>query len=278
MNKVLNRYIPFAKAGMKGFLAYKAQVFLWLFISLIEVLFVVFLYHAIYRNSPDGINSVINGFTFSEMVLYMITSFVFSFVVFESDTSWNIYHDIKEGTIANTLTKPVSYRLRYLFTCFGDVFIGAIFVMLPLLVVTYSIFIGLGLISISISMMLINLLFFVIFLLIALVINDSICYLVGLLTFYTEHMFGLNMFKYSLQTFLSGVTIPLSYMGIFGVIFSYTPFAFLNSTPVLIIMGKVEITRILLYLGVAIFWLVIIEVFNKLLFNHCIKKVTVQGG
>lgn len=278
MSKVLNRYIPFAKAGMKSFLVYKAQIFMWLIISLIEVLFVVFLYQAIYRNSADGINSVINGFTFYEMVLYMITSFVFSFVVFSSDTSWNIFVDIKEGTIANTLTKPVSYRLRHLFTCFGNVFIGTVFLMLPLLVIVYSIFIGLGYIDILISAMILNAFIFVLFLFVALVINDSICYFVGLLTFYTEHMFGLNMFKSSVQTFLSGVMIPLAYMGIFGVFFSYTPFAFLNSTPVLILMNKVELFQMLIYLCVAIIWVVLIEFSNKILFNHCIKKVTVQGG
>ena len=79
-SKFLRQYLPFASAGVKSVLAYKAQIFMWLFIAFIDVFFIVFLYQAIYRNSPDGMSSVINGFTFYEMVLYMITSFVFSFV------------------------------------------------------------------------------------------------------------------------------------------------------------------------------------------------------
>ena len=137
----LNRYIPFSKAGIQGFLSYKAQIFMWLIISFLEVLFVVFLYNAIYRNSKEGISSVINGFTFYEMILYMITSFVFSFVVYQSETSWNIFQDIKEGTIVNTITKPVSYRLRHLFTCIGTTLIGLVVVLLPLTIIVYSIFI-----------------------------------------------------------------------------------------------------------------------------------------
>ena len=79
--KKLKLYIPFSKAGIKGIIVYKAQIFMWLFISFVDVFFVIFLYQAIYRNSLDGINSVINGFTFYDMVLYMVTSFVFSFVI-----------------------------------------------------------------------------------------------------------------------------------------------------------------------------------------------------
>ena len=101
--------MPFAKAGVKVELAYKAQIVMWIIISFVEVMFVVFLYGAIYRSSENGMDSIINGFSFTEMILYMITSFFFSFVMGSGDTSYEIATDIREGTIANTLTKPVSY-------------------------------------------------------------------------------------------------------------------------------------------------------------------------
>ena len=119
IKKKLKLYLPFSKAGIKIELAYKAQIVMWIIISFIQTFFVLFLYNAIYRNSPEGMESVINGFTFYDMVLYMITSFFFSFIMGSGDTSYDIWTDIKEGTIANTLTKPVSYRLRHLFTYFG---------------------------------------------------------------------------------------------------------------------------------------------------------------
>ena len=278
VSKFFKQYMPFASAGVKGVLSYKAQTFMWLFIAFIDVFFIVFLYQAIYRNSPEGMSSVINGFTFYEMVLYMVTSFVFSFVVNSSETSWNIFQDIKEGTIANTLTKPVSYRLRHLFTCFGTTFIGLLIVMLPLTTIVYINFISFKFIEMSILNFILNFLLFIIFAVIAMIINDGISYTVGLLTFFTEHMFGLNLFRNSIQGFLSGQLLPLSYMGIFGVIFSFTPFAFMNSTPVLMMMGKLEISSILIYFAVGILWIIIIELSNRLLFKFCIKRVSVQGG
>ena len=274
----LNLYLPFSKAGIKIELAYKAQIVMWIFISFIQTFFVLFLYQAIYRNSPDGMNSVINGFSFYDMVLYMITSFFFSFVMGSGDTSYDIYTDIKEGTIANTLTKPVSYRLRHLFTYFGVVTFDYAVIIIPFLSIVYGIFIGTGLLQVNVIWFIANAIFFVIFSILAGFINNAVSYFVGMLVFYTDHLFGLNMARNALQGFLGGQMIPLAYMGALGVAFSYTPFAFLNSVPVLTLMGKLEISGILLYLAIALFWIAAIETVNHLIFKHALKKITVQGG
>lgn len=271
-------YMPFAKAGVKTELSYKAQIVMWMIISFVEVFFILFLYQAIYRNSPDGMGSVINGFTFNDMVLYMITSFVFSFVMGAGDTSYNIYTDIREGTIANTLTKPVSYRLRHLSTFLGMVALDLVIVMIPLMTVTYGAFFALGIIKMGAWEFIQNLIFFFIFTILGCFINDAISYFVGMLVFFTDHLFGLNMARTALQGFMAGKMVPLAYMGIVGVIFSYTPFAFLGSVPVLTLMGKVDIKEIIVYILVAIAWILAIELINHLIFSYAMKKLTVQGG
>ena len=238
----------------------------------------VFLYQAIYRNSPDGMSSVINGFTFYDMILYMLTSFFFSFVMGGGDTSYDIATDISEGTIANTLTKPVSYRLRHLFTYLGGLSLNFVMIVLPFMTVIYGIFIGLGILKITLGRMLLNVLFFLIFSILAGFINNAISYFIGMMVFYTDHLFGLSMARNAIQGFLGGQMIPLAYMGMLGVVFSYTPFAFMNSIPVLVIMGKIEVMQSIVYIFIAILWIFIIELANKLIFNHALKKVTVQGG
>lgn len=278
IKRLFNLYLPFSKAGVKIELAYKAQIIMWVFISFIEVFFVVFLYQAIYRNSPEGMNSVINGFTFYDMILYMLTSFFFSFVMGGGDTSYDIATDIREGTIANTLTKPVSYRLRHLFTYLGGLSLNFVMIVLPFMTVIYGIFIGLGILKVTLGRMLLNILFFLIFSILAGFINNAVSYFIGMMVFYTDHLFGLSMARNAIQGFLGGQMIPLAYMGMMGVVFSYTPFAFMNSIPVLVIMGKMEITQSIVYIFIAILWVFIIELVNKLIFKHALKKVTVQGG
>ncbi len=278
IKKTLDLYLPFSKAGVKIELAYKAQIVMWIFISFIEVFFVVFLYQAVYRNSPDGLNSVINGFTFYDMILYMLTSFFFTFVMGSGDTSYDVYTDIREGTIANTLTKPVSYRLRHLFTYLGVFVFDWLVVVLPFLTVIYGIFIGLGLLSVTVGGFILNVVLFILFSILAGFINNAISYFIGLMVFYTDHLFGLNMARNAIQGFLGGQMLPLAYMGTMGVVFSFTPFAFMNSAPVLIIMGKVDIMQALLYILIAILWILIIEVANHFIFKSALEKLAVQGG
>ena len=251
---------------------------MWIFIAFIETFFVIFLYGAIYRNSANGINSLINGFTFHDIILYTITSFFFSYIMGGGDTSYDIATDIREGTIANTLTKPVSYRLRHLFSGSGSFAFSYVVIVIPFLTIIYGIFIGLGWLNVKIGEMLINIGLFFAFSILASLISNGISYFVGMLVFYTDHLFGLNMAKNAIQGFLGGQMVPLAYMGAMGVAFSFTPFAFMNSAPVLILMGKVEIKQIVVYIFVALAWIIVIEMANKLIFSHALKKLTVQGG
>ena len=278
IKRTLKLYLPFSKAGIKMELAYKAQIVMWIFISFVEIFFVVFLYEAIYRNSENGMSSVINGFTFYDMILYMITSFFFSFVMGSGDTSYEIATDIREGTIANTMTKPVSYRLRHLFTYAGSLTLNYSVIILPFMTLVYGVFLGTGLLKTSWQEFALNVLFFLIFSVLAGFINNAVSYFIGLMVFYTDHLFGLNMARNALQGFLGGQMVPLAYMGSVGIVFSYTPFAFMNSVPVLTLMGKVDIKQTLIYILIAIVWIIVIELANKLIFSHAMKKLTVQGG
>ena len=153
-----------------------------------------------------------------------------------------------------------------------------IVIIIPFLSILYGIFIGTGLLKISALQFVLNVVFFMIFSVLAGFINNAVSYFVGMLVFYTDHLFGLNMARNALQGFLGGQMVPLAYMGTLGVIFSYTPFAFMNSIPVLTIMGKLDIINILIYLGIALLWIVLIEIVNRMIFKHALKKITVQGG
>jgi ABC-2 type transport system permease protein len=208
----------------------------------------------------------------------MLTSFFFTFIMGSGDTSYEIYTDIREGTIANTLTKPVSYRLRHLFTYFGTFTFDWLVVALPFMTIIYGIFIGTGLLKITIGRFIINALLFIVFSIIAGFVNNAISYFVGLMVFYTDHLFGLNMARNAIQGFLGGQMLPLAYMGKLGVVFSYTPFAFMNSVPVLVIMGKVDILQALLYILIAILWILVIETANHFIFKRALTKLAVQGG
>ena len=276
--KRIKKYFPFLRAGMKTFLIYKASVFIWFLIWLVNISFIFFLYKSLYASSPSGPDSIINGFSFYEIVFYSIFVFAYSFTVGCSNTSEYISDDIKEGTIANTLLKPVSYRLRYLFTCLGTFFIQILVLGLPVITITYILYIIYSGNSIDILNIIFNFVLFLIFSILGLIINDALGYFLGLMTFFTQHVFGLNLIREALTNFLSGAMVPFSFMGVFGKVVSYLPFSYLGSTPTLVLMNKLNGIDILIFIGVGILWIVIIEVINKLVFSSSMKKLVVQGG
>jgi ABC-2 type transport system permease protein len=150
-------------------------------------------------------------------------------------------------------------------------------ILIPLFIILYGIFIGIGFITVTWTFIFDIIIFFALTFC-GIIIVDAIGYFIGLMTFFTEHMFGLNMMKSVISSFLSGGMIPLSFMGAFGVFCSYTPFAFMTSTPILTLMGMIPTTQGAIYVAVAIGWVIILEVINKLIFNFCVKRLSVQGG
>lgn len=275
---MFKRYKPFFRAGAIELLSYKFNLFTWLIVSSLQVICIVFLWIAIYQNSSDGYNSVINGFSFPEMISYLVMINIFSFVSFDGTTLWTINDEIRNGTIAMSFTKPISYRVRLLATTLGATSMQFILFGIPCFSLAYIIFILLGFIEVT-SMFIIYLLLFFVARLIAILILDSIHYIFGVLCFYTSSGYGINQIKDVIIAFLSGTLIPLSFFpGVFENIVNCLPFSSIAQTPILIMLMKVDIIDAVILILKGIIWLVVLEVFAKVLFNHASKKITVQGG
>lgn len=277
---MFRKYKPFFRAGAMDLLAFKFNLFTWLFVTAFQVACILFLWIAVYQNSPNGLDSVINGFTFKEMICYLVMINIFNFVVFSNNTMWSIKEEIKDGTIAMAFIKPISYRLRFVFTTFGSVFMQNILIGLPCFSIAYVVFIAIGYIKIaSVGIFILHLLFFIISLLLATLLNDTIDYIFGILCFYTSSGFGINQIKNVIIGFFSGTLLPLSFFpGIFGEIIQYFPFAGMGQNPILIFLMKVDAIESLKLIALSIIWIGLLECFAALLFRHASKKITVQGG
>ena len=118
---MFKRYKPFFRAGIMDLMAYKFNIFMWLFVTVFEVAVVVFLWISVYKNSPEGADSIINGFTFKEMITYVVMINIFTFITMDGSTLWQINDEIKMGTISIAFTRPISYRKRFIATTLGNV-------------------------------------------------------------------------------------------------------------------------------------------------------------
>lgn len=277
---MLRKYKPFLRASAMDMMAFKFNIIVWAIVTVFQVACLIFLWLAVYSSSEGGFNASINGFTYKEMISYVVLTTVFGFVTFNNDTMWFINRDIQQGTIANYVIKPISYRGKFVASNIGAFLMMSLVFGIPLYAISLGVLIGIGFLPItSVWGFIAHLGLFVVSSVIACLLNDTIAYIFGILCFYTSSAWGLNSLKTTIISFLSGTLLPLAFFPpVFKDIVSYMPFAGMSQNPVLILLMKYDYMDSLKVILIALGWLIILEVLAKLLFNHAIKKVTVQGG
>ena len=261
-------------------MAYKFNILIWVIVTIFEVACLVFLWLAVYSSSEGGMDASINGFTYKEMIAYVVLTTVFGFVTFNNDTMWHINQDIIKGTIGNYVIKPISYRGKFVASNLGSFLMMGLLFGLPLYGISLGVLIGIGFLPIvSVWDFIAHIGLFLVSSVLACLLNDTIAYLFGILCFYTSSAWGLNSLKTTVISFLSGALLPLAFFPpIFRDIVGYMPFAGMSQNPILILMMKYDYWQSLKVILISLAWLIILELFVKLLFSHAIKKVTVQGG
>ena len=277
---MLKKYKPFLRAGAIDTMAYRFNILIWAVITVCQVACLVFLWLAVYRSSAGGMDAEIHGFTYREMIAYVVLTTIFNFVTFNNDTLWNINTDIKKGTIGNYLIKPISYRGKFAATSLGSLFTMTLMFGVPLYTAALVTLGSLGFLpDLTFPTFFAHLVLFLLAGLCASLLNDTIAYIFGVLCFYTSSGWGLNSLKETLVAFLSGTLLPLAFFpaGLQEAV-SWMPFAGMSQNPILILMMKYDLVQSLRCLALSAAWIVLLELFAKLLFMRAVRKVTVQGG
>lgn len=273
----MKKYIPFFKAGMMEELAYRAGLFAWMLITFLQLVCVAFLWTAVYNSSSSP---VINGFTFNEMIVYFVFTNIFAFMCLGTETLHDINSEIKDGTIAISFIKPISYRIRFLFRVMGTCATRIIIMGIPTIVISMIIFIKMEFLKVSsYPVFCLHIVLFIVSMIFAIAVYDTIDYICGICCFYTTAAWGLNFSKNVMVNFFSGVLIPLAFFpGKLGEIAEMLPFAGLSQNPVYILIMRVDIKTAGFIILKSVIWFIILNLAAKLLFIKASKKITVQGG
>ena len=279
-NDMLKKYKPFIRASAMDMMTWRFNILVWVIVTVFEVACLIFLWLAVYSSSEGGIDASINGFTYKEMISYVVLTTVFGFVTFNNDTLWYINQDIRKGTIGNYVIKPISYRGKFVASNIGAFLMMSLVFGTPLYGASLGVLIGIGFLPVpSVLDFIAHFGLFLVASVLACLLNDTISYIFGVLCFYTSAAWGLNALKQTIISFLSGTLLPIAFFpNVFREIVSYMPFAGMSQNPVLILMMKYSYLECLQVILISLGWLIVLEVFAKLLFNHAIKMVTVQGG
>ncbi|MBQ9673058.1 MAG: ABC-2 family transporter protein [Ruminococcus sp.] len=272
MKKKLRIYKPFISAGMQEVSTYRIN---WIFFMIGNVMgcFVsYFIWKAVFLS---GDNPIMNGFTMPQMVVYIFLMFLTSTMI-SSGGTYDIGEEIRDGSIAMRIIKPISYNSTFLFQELGSKFMTVCLLIVPLVfgveIVRYA-FTG------SVQFEILNFLLYILSCVFAYLINFffNICF--GFIAFVIKYLWGANMMKNCIVGFLSGTVIPLSFLpGTLEKICLLLPFASLNYTPVMIYMGIYHGAALLYYIGLQLFWVLAFWGLSKLLWSVSMKHLSVQGG
>ena len=272
MKKFLRMYLPFTRASVQSTLMYSVNI---IFFSLSELLYCFVMYYvwlAVFKAS-DG--ETFMGFDMMDMVAYLFITNVTAYLTASSADSI-IAEEIKDGSIAMRLLKPVDYHISVLFMDIANPMILFIIVFVPM---TACVELYRWSVTGVLMFQPMNCLLYLLSTMIAYLISFymNICF--GFLAFYVTNLWGMSIFKKILLKFLSGAVIPLAFMpGIMKTIFSFMPFSSLSYTPVMIYMGKYTGADPVFNLGLQVFWLIVLFLLCKLIWKKAIKRLSVQGG
>jgi ABC-2 type transport system permease protein len=210
--------------------------------------------------------------TFNETFLYVgLGSAIF--ILLKTYVDWFLSFEIREGSVASYLIKPIDFGLYNLFFSFGSILMNLAAITVPTLVMLLFVFkvkftMGPGLILLPLSLFM------------AFLISFCFDYFIGLLGFYSESIWGLSTVKEIVVTVFSGALIPLQFFPeTMQKVLLLLPFQAVYHTPLMMATRPSQGWDVFLnMLLVQLVWVVVLFIGTRLFYNQAIKVLRVSGG
>ena len=263
----MRSYLPIARATYMIGMVYRFGFLFTILGNIVYLGVAYYLWKSIYTYSDT-----IRGLTFNETFLYVgLGSAIF--ILLKTYADWFIHYEIREGIIANYLTKPMDFQIYNLFANFGSLLMNLTAVTLPTALIMAFVFkvkvtFGIGLFLFPISLLL------------AFLISFSIDYFIGLIGFYSESVWGFSTTKEIIVTVFSGALIPLQFFpdAIQKVLF-WLPLQAIYHTPLMMVTRPDQGWEVFLpMLLVQLAWAILLFFLARLFYNQAIKVLRIAGG
>ena len=263
----MRSYLSISRATYMVGIVYRFGFLFTIFGNIVYLGVAYYLWKSIYRYSDT-----IRGLTFNETFIYVALGSAI-FILLKTYSDWFIHYEIREGIIANYLTKPVDFQIYNLFANLGSLLMNLTAVTLPTALVMIFVFkvriaFGIGLFLFPISLLL------------AFLISFSIDYFIGLLGFYSESVWGFSTTKEIIVTVFSGALIPLQFFPeAIQKVLLWLPFQAIYHTPLMMITRPAQGLDIFLpMMLMQAFWAVALFILARLFYNQAVKVLRIAGG
>ena len=265
----LKAYGSLVRSGVMDMLQFRAGAIVMLFGNMVYLVVIYNLWKSIYASVDTP---TVNGLTFTDTMLYLVlASAQFSFM--EAYLVWEMGRSIQDGSIVVQLIKPISYEMFQLFYIAGGNLVTFVATFVPTFIIVEIVTHG----AIPIGW---NILYYLIAVVFGSLINFAVDYFVGTICLYTQSIWGINIMKQVLVTFLSGATVPLAFFPeTLHKIVMFLPFHAIYNTPLtLLIHDDLPMTEVCNMLLTQFVWVVIVFVIAKGFWKVSERVITVNGG
>lgn len=264
----MKKYFAITKAFQMQSMSFRFHFIFSSFGNLFYIVLIYFLWKAIYASSGN----VIKGMTFNDTFLYLaLATSIFS--LFQTYTEWNISRSIGSGMVVMDFIRPLDYQLYVLANRLGFVLTNLVSISIPAILLIVFVFdaqIVLGW----------NLAFFGMAIVFAYLVSFTIDFMIGLISFYTESIWGISTTKEVVVLLLSGAVIPLPFFPeVMRKVVEWLPFRAIYHIPLKILIDSSLSGRDLTFLLLSqLGWVIVMVLLSRLFFRIASRVITVNGG
>lgn len=265
----LAKYRQAFLVGLQSNLVYRWNFAVRGFFSLFHLAVVFILWGAAFAGTAS-----IGGFDLRQTITYFVTLLALQFLISAFNEDYQISEEIRNGLINQFLLKPINYFAYRLSIFTAARLVSGFLVLLPLAVAfpflrDYLVFPTdawrLAVIGPALVM--------------SALIQFTIAYCFGLLTFWFLEIQGFVILSLAVETVLGGQMFPLDLMP--GWVFrlaQFLPFYYQMYFPGAIITGRLDLALALEGLALQAAWVVALLGLAQLLWRHGLRRHTAVGG
>lgn len=256
-------YLAILKIAFKKNFAYRKALVFQIIESIVFILAQIAVWNYIYKGESSKIEY---------MITYVIISRIIS-ILYIHDIVGVIGGKVMNGDIALSLLKPLSIPVSFASESVGNM-LARLTINGTILFIIFS-----PLIIRMISFNALNLLLFFVLCSFNLIFINLLMVIEGLLTFVLLESWAIVYATDKALLILSGAMIPLSfYPAWLSRLLLYTPFPYLYSFPIRLIMGDLSDTESIMSIINILIWILIFMLALKLTYNKFLNRTIIQGG
>ena len=265
----LKAYGSLMRSGVMEMLQFRMSAIVMLFGNMVYLVVIYNLWRAIYASVDTP---TVNGMTFTDTMIYLVLASA-QFAFMEAYLVWEMGRSVQDGSIIVQLIRPMSYDTYQLFYITGGNIFNFVVTFIPTFIIVEIITKG----AVPIG---INILYYLVSVIFGSLINFAVDYFVGTICLYTQSIWGINIMKEVLVTFLSGATVPLAFFPeTLHKIVMFLPFHAIYNTPLtLLIHNDLPPGEVAGMLFAQFVWVVIVFILAKAFWKVSERVITVNGG